>query len=184
MFLSIIDREGRADIEPMRGEDYRLWPIRRLLLNVSNIRRERGIRRSGLMMRYLGWEISRKIFWDTERGSTCWENAGFQDIWSIIIITYFPKNSNLILFFEDRQNSCYMTIICAFLSQRSRCHWKDANLCIFRDQGWMQLPPGLELIVWNCLNESRLSPGPGRQAADSVTRASGENQFVEIEFKQ
>lgn len=145
---------------------------------------ERGIRRSGLMMRYLGWEISRKIFWDTERGSPCWENAGFQDIWSIIIITYFPKNSNLILFFEDSQNSCYMTIICAFLSQRSRCHWKDANLCIFRDQGWMQLPPGLELIVWNCLNESRLSPGPGRQAADSVTRASGENQFVEIEFKQ
>ena len=48
----------------------------------------------------------------------------------------------------------------------------------------MQLPPGLELIVWNCLNESRLRPGPGRQAADSVTRASGENQFVEIEFKQ
>ena len=48
--------------------------------------------------------------------SPCWENAGFQDIWSIIIITYFPKNSNLILFFQDSQNSCYMTIMCAFLS--------------------------------------------------------------------
>ena len=40
-----------------------------------------------------------EIFWDTE-DSPCWENAGFQDIWSIIIITYFPKFYSHFLF-ED-----------------------------------------------------------------------------------
>ena len=48
----------------------------------------------------------------------------------------------------------------------------------------MQLLPSPELIVWIVQMRSRLWPWPRETGGRLSDEASGENQFVEIEFKQ